>query len=329
MPFFPTLSRIAALAVSLMLAGCAAAEAPMGSAPATPRLESDVFTARDGMKLPLRHWDAANSDSSAPPHAIVLALHGMSDYSNSFDGPAKQWAASGITTLAFDQRGFGAGPNPGLWAGGEVMRADLFDFVAAAKARYPGVPVFALGESMGGAVLLSALATDGAPRLAGAILVAPAVWGRRDMPLSYRAALFLAAHLMPGLILSNNAAGHVVTIVPSDNVPMMRALARDPLFQKQTRVDTLYGLVNLMDEARAAPRKLPADTPPILLLTGRKDQIIPQDATAGAIAELGSRADVRRYDQGYHMLLRDLEGPAVNQDVADWILARVPAPQPK
>ena len=63
-------------------------------------------------------------------------------------------------------------------------------------------------------------------------------------------ALFLGAHLLPDMILSNSAASHVVTIVPSDNIPMLRALGRDPLFQKQTRTDTLYGLVNLMDEAR-------------------------------------------------------------------------------
>ena len=186
----------------------------------------------------------------------------MSDYSNSFDVPAKQWAASGIATLAFDQRGFGAGPNPGLWAGSDVMRADFFDFVAAARARYPGLPVFALGESMGGAVLLSALTASDAPHLDGVILVAPAVWSRGDMPLSYRVALFVAAHLAPGLILSNSAASHVVTIVPSDNIAMLRALSRDPLFQKQTRARcALYGLVNLMDEARAAPRKAAAGHP--------------------------------------------------------------------
>jgi alpha-beta hydrolase superfamily lysophospholipase len=182
---------------------------------------------------------------------------------------------------------------------------------------------------MGGAVLLSALAAQDAARLDGVILVAPAVWARSDMPVSYRVALFLAAHLMPGLILSNSAASHVVTIVPSDNVAMLRALGRDPLFQKQTRADAVFGLVNLMDEARAAPKNLPPDTPPILLLTGRKDQIIPQDAMAGVIAALDSRATVRHYDQGYHMLLRDLEGPAVNKDVADWVLAMVPAAQPK
>jgi acylglycerol lipase len=317
------LYRAILLGFSLSLAACAVTQAPLGNQTTTPQVIGDFFETRDGLKLPLRHWDAEGS-----PRAIVLALHGMSDYSNAFDGPAKQWAASGITTLAFDQRGFGAGPNPGLWAGGEVMRADLFDFAAVAKTRYPGIPIFALGESMGGAVLLSALATPAAPQLAGVILVAPAVWARRDMPLTYRAALFLAAHLVPGMILSNNAASHVVTIVPSDNVAMLRALSRDPLFQKETRADTVFGLVNLMDEARDAPKKI-TGAPPILLLSGLKDQIIPRGATEGVIADLDRRAAVRRYDQGYHMLLRDLEGPAVNKDVADWILRQVPETQRK
>jgi alpha-beta hydrolase superfamily lysophospholipase len=321
MAFFRT--AVAAFILCLALAGCAAMPAPVGAAPQTPRLDGEAFVTHDGLSLPLRHWDAQGQS-----RAVIVALHGMSDYANAFAGSGRQWADAGITTLAFDQRGFGSAPGPGSWSGGEVMRADLANFVGAAKARYPGVPVFALGESMGGAVVLSALEQEnsGGPLpVAGVILVAPAVWARRDMPLSYRVALFLAAHLTPGLILSNSAASHVVTIVPSDNVAMLRALARDPLFQKQTRADALFGLVNLMDEAHAAADKLGA-APPILLMTGDKDQVIPHDATNEVIAALDSRATVRRYPQGYHMLLRDLEGPAVNKDVADWVLARVGEP---
>jgi acylglycerol lipase len=310
-----------AMMLSLTLAGCAVTPASREEQIAMPELQDSVFVTRDGLRLPLRHWDAIQ------PRAIVLALHGMSDYSNAFDGPGKQWAAAGITTLAFDQRGFGSGPHPGLWAGGDRMRSDLSDFIAAAKARYPGLPIFVLGESMGGAVVLSALASGGMPSVTGVVLVAPAVWARADMPLSYRVALFLAAHLASGLDLSNSAASHFVTIVPSDNVAMLRALGRDPLFQKRTRSDALYGLVNLMDEARAAPDKI-NDPPPILLLTGKKDQIIPHEATEAVITGLGPRATVRRYDNGYHMLLRDLEGPMVNKDVADWILARIPTAVP-
>jgi acylglycerol lipase len=312
----------------LLQAACAVMQAPAGLAHKTPRLEENVLIVRDGLALPLRHWDAVGSNAKDGPRAIIVALHGMSDYSNAFDGPARQWAASGITTLAFDQRGFGSGPNPGLWSSGDTMRADLGDAVAAARARYPGVPVFALGESMGGAVVLSALAQPDPLPVAGVILVAPAVWARRDMPLSYRGALFLAARLTPGLILSNSAARRVVSIVPSDNMEMLRGLGRDPLFQKQTRADALFGLVNLMDEARAAPEKLTA-APPILLLTGARDQVIPHTATNGVIAALGGRVLVRRYAQGYHMLLRDLDGPAVNKDVGDWVQGQVPATQPK
>ena len=118
-----------------------------------------VLVARDGARLPLRVWPA-----DGETRAVIVALHGMSDYSNAFAGPARVWAAQGIATLAYDQRGFGQSANPGIWAGGDAMRADLSDAVAAAHARYPGVPVFALGESMGGAVALTALTSD-EPRL--------------------------------------------------------------------------------------------------------------------------------------------------------------------
>ena len=301
-----------ALFLLLALAACAPGFSPPPQGTATPAIVTDGITMRDGAVLPMRHWDADGA-----PRAVIVALHGMSDYSNAFDMPGKVWAKQGITTIAYDQRGFGRNANPGIWAGADTMRADLNDAVAAARSRYPGVPVFALGESMGGAVVLTALASPTPPAVDGAILVAPAVWSRSDMPFSYRVALFLGAHLMPGVILSNEAGRAIVKITPSDNVPMLRALGRDPLFQKQTRIGTLFGLVNLMDEARTAN---PASPPPMLLLTGANDQIIPAAPTNAVIAALGDKAIVKRYPKGYHMLLRDLEGEAVDKDVADWVL---------
>ncbi len=310
------------LCLLLGLAACAPLRAPQGALSEPPALAGGVFVTRDGVRLPLREWPAEGA-FQGHPRALILALHGMSDYSNAFAMPGAFWASQGITTLAYDQRAFGAGPDPGLWAGADIMRRDLSDFVAAAKARFPGVPVFVLGESMGGAVVLTALAAPHSPlssQIAGAILAAPAVWSRGDMPISYRVALFLAAHLWPGLVLSNSAASHVVTIVPSDNVDMLRALARDPLFQKKTRTDTLFGLVNLMDEARTAPARI-THAPPILFLYGAHDQIIPAAPTKAVISALDGKADVRRYPNGYHMLFRDLDGRTVQKDTADWVLA--------
>jgi acylglycerol lipase len=326
--------RVCAILLCLALAACAVTGVPLGNGPlgigplgignVTPHLEDGALIARDGTRLPLREWDAPGNAQGVVPKAVIIALHGMSDYSNAFDMPGKAWAKRGITTLAIDQRGFGRSANPGLWAGGDTMRSDLNDFALAAHARFPGVKIFAAGESMGGAVLLSALAAPQPPVIDGAILVSPAVWSRADMPLLYRVALFMVAHVAPGLILGNNAASRVVKIVPSDNVPMMIALGRDPLFQKQTRADTLYGLVNLMGEARAAPSHLTQPVPPILYLHGAQDQVIPPAPAKATIADLGARAQVREYPNGYHMLLRDLEGVKVQEDVADFVLRGQP-----
>ncbi len=312
--------RACAIFLCLALLGCAATIAPPGSESVTAHLQDGVLVARDGMRLPLREWDA----EGGTPRAVIVALHGMSDYSNAFDMPAKAWAKRGITTLAIDQRGFGRSANPGLWAGSDVMRADLADFAIAARKRFPGVKIFAAGESMGGAVVLSALASNDPPAIDGAILVSPAVWSRADMPALYRVALFMVAHITPGIILTNSAAGKVVKIIPSDNIPMLIALGKDPLFQKKTRADTLYGLVNLMGEARTAPARL-KNPPPILYLHGGKDQVIPPAPAKATIRDLGARADVREYPNGYHMLLRDLGRAKAEADVADWVLGSAPA----
>lgn len=283
--------------------------APRGVEDDTPALTETYLLTRDGEKLPLRHWGPDH------PKAVIVALHGMGDYSNAFAGPAEDWAKHEITTLAYDQRGFGAAPNPGLWSGGDTMRADFADAMAAARARYPGVPIYALGESMGGAVVLSALAADDPPKPDGVILVAPAVWSRSDMPLPYRVTLWLTAHTLPSLAVSGRG---IVHIWPSDNIAMLRAYSRDPLVQKETRTDAVYGLVDLMDDARHAPDHLGA-APPILFLYGKNDQVIPAEPTEAVIAALGPKADVHRYDHGYHMLLRDLDGPMVWQDARNWI----------
>ena len=300
-----------AVFLSLMMlpvAACAPVLAPGGIENETAQITADSFVTRDGLHLPLHEWDAK------APQAIIVALHGMSDYSEQFDMPGPFWADHGITTIAYDQRGFGRAPDPGLWAGDDTMRRDLADCVEAARTKFPGVPVYALGASMGAAVVLSSLASENPPHVDGAILVAPAVWSRDDMPLSYRVALWLAAHSVPWLHVSGNG----LHIVPSDNIPMLRKLSRDPLFQHDSRVDQVYGLVNLMDEARQAAAHLP-QSPPILFAYGAKDQIIPAAPTEAVIAELGTRAEVYRYPNGYHMLLRDLDGETVWQDLADWV----------
>ena len=271
---------------------------------------AERYVTRDGMRLGLKHWDAP------APFAAIVALHGMSDYSNAFALPAPWWAEHGITTYAYDQRGFGRSPQLGIWPGNGVLRSDLADFVEVVKARHPGLPVYVLGESMGGAVAMTAFASNEPPKADGLILVSPAVWSQKTMPLSYRVALWVTSRSLRWWSLS----GSGLKIIPSDNIPMLIAIGRDPLFQKKARADAIYGLVSLMDEAYVSPARL--NKLPMMLVYGGNDQIIPKRPTDEVIAKLGPNATVRRYPQGYHMLLRDLDGGTRWADIALWVGAQ-------
>lgn len=321
--------RIAVIAVFLAaLNACAPRMQASGPFTGTPRIEANAFIARDGARLPLRSWKPAGT-----PRIVVAALHGFNDYSRAFDVPAVSWAGVGIATYAIDQRGFGAAPQPGLWAGSAAMIDDLVTLVDVLAHRHPGVPLYLAGDSMGGAVVLAALAARPDLRPAGALLIAPAVWGRDYLGPFKSAALWLSAHTVPWF----RATAEGLAVVPSDNEEMLRRLARDPLVIKATRIDAIWGLVNLMDEALAATEKVDL---PLLLLYGRRDEIIPAAPTRQAMARLSKNGKTRAafYDKGYHMLLRDLGAAVPTADAAAWFLSptaalpsaadRRPAPGP-
>ncbi len=279
-------------------------------------LEAEVIVTSDGLRLGLRHWDAMS------PRAIVVALHGMNDYSRAFAIPAPRWAELGFSVYAYDQRGFGRSPNAGRWPGSEAMRRDLNDVVSALRARHSDLPVIVLGESMGGAVVMSALDQGPQPNADAYILVSPAVWGWGALPFTHRAALWLTAHIAPGWTMT----GRRLEIMPSDNIEMLRENGRDPLFLKDTRADSVYGLVDLMDEAYEAGPALSGAAQtgtPILIVYGGRDEIIPNEATEEVLASVTEAIEVKHYADGYHMILRDLEAAPRWDDVANWLMGNL------
>lgn len=298
------------LLLLLLLSACAAQFHLPGPPVVSAQLNHDHWVSPDGARLPMRAWLPKGE-----PKAVMVALHGMNDYSNFFDEPGQYLASKGIAAYAYDQRGFGQGPHPRFWSSGRAMAEDLRNAAALVAARHPGVPLYILGESMGGAVTMLAVAEAPPPNLHGIILSAPAVWGRASMNVFQRAALWLSYQIAPGWELT----GRGLNITPSDNIEMLRKLSADPLVIKATRVDAIRGLVDLMDEAAAAA---PGLRVPALVLYGEKDEIIPAEPTWDAIERLpatGSIQKVAVYPNGYHMLLRDLQARVVLDDIAAWV----------
>jgi len=278
------------------------------------RLEDDHLIATDRSRLPLRRW----LPSSGSPWAVAIALHGFNDYSMAFSEVGTELAERGIAVYALDQRGFGEAPGRGYWHGSDKMILDYRDAVTLLRARHPGLPLHAIGESMGGAVVLAAQAKMPRPDVDGVVLIAPAVWGASTMPFWQTGPLRLFSRTVPGWRMS--AAG--LPIAPSDNNVMLRRLGTDPLIVKETRVDAIDGLVKLMDEGLAAASAL---TGPTLILYGDADDIVPKRPTCRMIRSLPAAPvgawRIVLYPEGHHMLTRDLAGRQPIDDIAAFIAA--------
>jgi acylglycerol lipase len=262
----------------------------------------------DHASLPRRAWLPEGS-----PQAVILAVHGFNDYSNAFTEFGEFAAEHGIAVRAYDQRGFGANPAAGRWPGIPALIADLERERARIGRLHPGRPVYLLGESMGAAVVIAAVTQGADLDAAGFILTAPAVWGGDQLNPLYRATLWLAAHLAPGLKLTGRSLG----VMASDNIDALRALSADPLFIKETRVDAIAGLVKLMDTAYAAAGAFPG---PVLVMVGENDEVVPPGAQEAMIGRLRATPCLHvAYPDGWHLLLRDLHRHVVWQDIIAWI----------
>jgi len=278
---------------------------------AGPSLAADRLISFDGAALGLTVWP-----SQGEPRHIVIGLHGVNDYARTFEGAGPFWAARGITTYAYDARGHGRSPQRGVWGGEPLMTQDLRAAITAVRARHPETPIAIVGESMGAATIMAAAtSTQGLPGVDRLVLVAPAVWGWSNQPLAYRVALWSATFAAPKQRLT---PPRVVTnrIRASDNTEMLQALGRDPLMIFQTRVDSVYGLVNLMETATRTAGRLPD---PTLILYGTNDQIVPRKAVERTIRRIPPSVRTAEYPNGWHMMLRDRQAEKVWTDIATFI----------
>ncbi len=284
---------------------------PPGLKSNVAHLTDNLYRTEDGANLPLRQW-LPNTETKA----VIIALHGFNDYSNFFDSPGTYFSKQGIACFAYDQRGFGAAPKRGSWAGIPAYTDDLHGLIRLIKLRYPKQPIYLLGESMGGAVIITAMGQLNTPEVDGVILVAPALWARQTMPWYQTSLLWTLAHTFPWLRLSGDGVG----VKASDNIEMLRALGRDPMIIKKTRVEAIYGLTDLMDAAFNNADQLVGNT---LVLYGENDEIIPKKPTYDFLQRFLGQGEesktVAFYQQGYHMLLRDLQAHILWQDILVWI----------
>ena len=286
---------------------------PAGPAEFEPLVEDGALVMRDGARLALSSWLPVGR-----PRTLILALHNFGDYRAAF-GLAGPWLATrGFAVHAYDMRGFGTSLPRGIWAGGETLIGDLRDAVLALGQAHPGVPIVLLGESLGGTVALATLAEHPDLPVDGLVLCSPGV--REGVPLrnAHDAAVRLGAHALPWLTV-DYPRGNKPWQEPSE----AERLATDPLIVREIRVDTYWGVIELVNQAsdQAGLVKVPT-----LLLYGKRDRTVPRIAIKRLARRLGGPLMTVTYPNRHHLLLHEREAEEVLTDIQAWLASSLETP---
>jgi acylglycerol lipase len=253
------------------------------------------------------------------PRLVLVNLHGLGDHSGLYPGLAQYFPPRGVALYAFDLRGNGRSPGQrgyvGRW---DEYRKDLHQFLLLVRDRQPKRPLFLLGNSLGGLIVLDyALAHP--QGLAGVIAAAPPL-GQLGVPPLLMALGRMMSRAIPRFSLQ---VGMDLTGLARDPA-VVEAVLADPLFHRRgtarlsTEVTRTIGKV----QSRAAELSLP-----LLILHGSADRMVPPEGSREFFAKV--RYPDRQffeYPGGYHGLFADIGADQVLGDLGQWLEAHVPGP---
>jgi alpha-beta hydrolase superfamily lysophospholipase len=248
--------------------------------------------------------------------AVLINVHGLGDHSGLYPALAEHCTARGIALYAPDLRGNGRSPGRrGYVERWEEYREDLQRFVAVVRQEEPGLPLFLLGNSLGGLIVLDSV-LHRPEGIRGVIAASPAV-GRVGVPAPLMALGRVLSRVWPHFSLRTGMD--------------LSGIARDPLVTNTLLADPLFhrmGTARLSTELTAAIARVQAAAPrfplPLLVLHGSADRMVPPEGSRAFVARVGHPdCELHEYPGAYHALFADLDRERVLTDLEQWISARL------
>ncbi|XP_077983866.1 monoglyceride lipase-like [Glandiceps talaboti] len=288
-------------------------ESPQG----VPYSELPHFVNKDGLYIYTKCWELPDC---ATPKGLVMVLHGAGEHCERYDDVAEPLVGGGMLVFAHDHVGHGQS---------QGIRMDIKDFNIYIRdslqhldimiEKYPGLPVFLIGHSMGGLIALLA-ALERPDQFAGVVLISPAVVAN---PATATACLvFLArmtAYVMPQFQIDKIKPEYV-----SRDPKEVELYTNDPLvyhggMKARWSVRTLDALYELQ-------RKLPMIKFPFLVQQGDQDKLV-EPSGAQLLVEKAQSTDkhLQVYPGHWHALHKEPKEDAaiVIRDLVAWIMQRM------
>ncbi|KAM5130140.1 monoglyceride lipase isoform 3-T3 [Callospermophilus lateralis] len=301
----------------------------------------------DGQYLFCRYWKP-----SGTPRALVFVSHGAGEHCGRYDELAQMLMGLDILVFAHDHVGHGQSEGERMVVSDfHVFVRDVLQHVDVMQKDYPSLPVFLLGHSMGGAiVILTAAERPG--HFSGMVLISPLVLANPESATTFKdhpkiftdlvestarlvmvwtpLFLWVLAAKVLNLVLPNMSLGPIDSSVLSRNKTEVELYNSDPLICR-AGLKVCFG-IQLLNAVSRVERALPKLTLPFLLLQGSADRLCDSKG-AYLLMESAKSQDktLKIYEGAYHVLHKELPEVtnSVFHEINMWVSQRITMAVPR
>lgn len=265
---------------------------------------------KDGIEFLVRVWTP-----DARPKALVALIHGLGEHSGRYTHVAKALTDAGYVLASFDLRGHGKSTGVrGHFPSMDVVMQDIREFFIFLSQRYPDLPQFIYGHSLGGLLTLT-YALKNKPRLKGVIAASA---GLRT-PLTEQKFKLLMVRLLGSLLPATLIPSGLESATISQDQDVIERYDNDPLVHD--RLSLAFGKASLgaLDYVWDHAQEFSL---PLLLMHGTGDRATHSHGSADfskLVAKNNSDVTLKLWDGMYHELHNEPVKEQVLQFLVDWL----------
>ncbi|WKZ35686.1 MAG: lysophospholipase [Anaerolineales bacterium] len=270
------------------------------------------WKARDGVDIFTQVWEP----TVLQPKAVACLVHGLGEHGSRYAHVAEAFLKAGFILFASDLRGHGrSGGARGHISSIEDFMQDIDVLLGQARTRYPDLPLFLYGHSLGGILVLH-YGLIRRPNLKGVVATGSGLHtALENQPLKVIMAKVLGA-VMPGVAIPSGLNPNSI----SRDEGVVQAYINDPLVHD--RVSLGFGKIMLgvtkwtLEHAAEFPL-------PLLLLHGKGDVLAFPSGSTEFAEPLKEKCTLVLWEDAYHELHNEPVQTDVFKTMTLWMDARL------
>lgn len=263
------------------------------------------FNSNDGSVLYAREWQPGSE-----LRGVICLVHGLGEHSGRYANLALFLTQKGYILLTYDQRGHGKslgqrGHTPSY----ETLLDDINCFSRESLQRFPNLPVFLYGHSLGGNLVLNYVLRR-QPKFAGVIVTSPWLRLAVEPSMLLRQLASFLNKLWPTFSMSSGLESLSRDLIVVDTYKA------DPLVHDRISVRLFIAVDHAGQWAidNAAQFNLP-----LLLMHGEGDRITSAEATKLFASHVQKDCTLKIYPGLYHELHHEPEKDEIVAELINWL----------